>query len=96
VVKIDINNEVLFLKQLEKTPSFVIYQKKGNYFWDLDLKLSQELSEEERKKYNEIKKTLQVDSMSKPEEQSETDKYLQEVIEWRSTDFINVLQRLKK
>ena len=35
VVKMDIFNEVHFLKNVEKTPSFLLHEKKGNYFWDL-------------------------------------------------------------
>ena len=35
VVKMDIQNEVHFLKNIEKTPSFLLHEKKGNYFWDL-------------------------------------------------------------
>lgn len=35
VVKMDIFNEVHFLKKVEKTPSFLLHEKKGNYFWDL-------------------------------------------------------------
>ena len=35
VVKMDIYNEAHFLKKVEKTPSFLLHEKKGNYFWDL-------------------------------------------------------------
>ena len=35
VVKVDIFNEAHFLKHIEKTPSFLLYEKKGNSFWDL-------------------------------------------------------------
>ena len=35
VVKMDIFNEVHFLKQVDRTPSFLLHEKKGNYFWDL-------------------------------------------------------------
>ena len=31
----DIFNEVHFLKHVEKTPSFLLHEKKGNYFWDV-------------------------------------------------------------
>ena len=35
VVKMDIFNEVHFLKHVEKTPSFLLHERKGNFFWDL-------------------------------------------------------------
>ena len=31
----DIFNEVHFLKHVEKTPSFLLHERKGNYFWDI-------------------------------------------------------------
>lgn len=46
VVKMDIHNEVHFLKHIEKTPSFLVHEKKGNYFWDL-----------QTSDFDEIKKT---------------------------------------
>lgn len=35
VCTIDIHNETHFLKQVDKTPSFLLHEKKGNFFWDL-------------------------------------------------------------
>lgn len=32
---IDIHNEVHFLKHIDRTPSFLLHEKKGDYFWDL-------------------------------------------------------------
>ena len=31
----DIMNETHFIKNVEKTPSFLLFEKKGGYFWDL-------------------------------------------------------------
>ena len=45
----DIRNEIHFLKQIDKTPSFLIYEKKDNNFWDLDMKFGEPLTTEERK-----------------------------------------------
>ena len=44
VVKIDIFNEVHFLKQVDKTPSFLLHEKKGNYFWDLQTSNFEEIT----------------------------------------------------
>ena len=44
----DIRNEISFLKQVDKTPSFLVYEHKGNFFWDLDMKFGESLSREER------------------------------------------------
>ena len=49
VLKIDIRNEVHFLKQIDKTPSFLVYERKGNNFWDLDMKFSDPLTPEEKR-----------------------------------------------
>ena len=48
VVKMDIRNETHFLKQIDKTPSFLIYERKGNYFWDLDMKFGEPLTRKEK------------------------------------------------
>ena len=45
----DIRNEIHFLKQIDKTPSFLIYEKRDNNFWDLDMKFGEPLTTEERK-----------------------------------------------
>ena len=44
----DIRNEIHFLKQVDKTPSFLIHEKKGNNFWDLDMKFGEKLTRRER------------------------------------------------
>ena len=31
----DILNEVHFLKSVQKTPSFLLHEKKGDLFWDI-------------------------------------------------------------
>ena len=33
--KMDILNEVHFLKSVQKTPSFLLHEKKGDLFWDI-------------------------------------------------------------
>ena len=43
MLKLDINNEVHFLKDVEKTPSFVLYQRKGGNFWNIDVMLDNPL-----------------------------------------------------
>lgn len=35
VAKVDIFNEVHFLKHVEKTPTFLLHEKKGDLFWDV-------------------------------------------------------------
>ena len=48
VLKMDIRNEISFLKQVDKTPSFLVYEHKGNFFWDLDMRFGESLTREER------------------------------------------------
>ena len=38
----DLLNEVHFLKNIEKTPSFLVCDKKGN-FWDIDMQFDKPL-----------------------------------------------------
>lgn len=82
VVKMDINNEVFFLKNVSKTPSFLIYEKKGNYFWDLDMKFNEPLSEAEIKSNaNVIPRSEQGDALSEEDQ-------LRQIMEVRLTEFI--------
>lgn len=47
LVKMDINNEAHFLRNIEKTPSFIIYHRSAENFWGVDLMLGQPLSKDE-------------------------------------------------
>jgi hypothetical protein len=40
LVKMDIRNEVHFLAHVDRTPSFLVYSKKDNAFFDLNLDFS--------------------------------------------------------
>lgn len=33
---IDVRNELHFLRDIEKTPAFVVHERRGNFFWDVD------------------------------------------------------------
>jgi hypothetical protein len=33
----DMKNEVHFLQNVEKTPSFIVYEQKKGYFWGVDI-----------------------------------------------------------
>jgi len=46
LVTIDTNNEVFFLKHVEKTPAILVYEKKGDNFWEVDPMLGQPLTPE--------------------------------------------------
>ena len=45
LVKMDINNEVHFLTKVEKTPSFLVYNKKFDAFFDLNIDFSKDSGE---------------------------------------------------
>ena len=49
VVTMDINNEVHFLKNVERTPSFIVHDKRSNNFWELDMEFGKQLTNDERK-----------------------------------------------
>jgi len=46
-MKMDIKNEAHFLKNIERTPSFIVYQKKGGNFWNVDVMLETPLGEKD-------------------------------------------------
>ena len=41
----DINNEVHFLTKVEKTPSFLVYNKKFDAFFDLNIDFAKDSAE---------------------------------------------------
>jgi hypothetical protein len=44
----DIQNEVHFLKDIERTPSFIVHQKKDDgYYWAVDVTPEQALTEKD-------------------------------------------------
>ena len=49
----DINNEVHFLSKVEKTPSFLVYHKKFDTYFDLNIDFTSPMSEEEKAKTKE-------------------------------------------
>ena len=49
VVKMDINNEVHFLKNVTKTPSFIVHERRDDNFWDIDMMFDKDLTDDERK-----------------------------------------------
>lgn len=44
LLKMDIQNECHFLKDIEGTPKFIIYQRKGGNYWLVDLLMDEPLT----------------------------------------------------
>ena len=47
LVKMDIQNEAHFLKDIDRTPAFIVYQKKGGNFWAVDIMIDTPLTDKD-------------------------------------------------
>jgi hypothetical protein len=74
----NINNEAHFLKDVEKTPCFVLYQRKGGNYWVIDVMLDTPL--ETKDGYPDF-------------EQLNEQEQLRAIVSKRVSDFIGQLDR---